>query len=666
VRLSIKSKIVLAIGIPLLATYLGMAWSEYYLGKRQALANMESHLTELVARQAAELNGDLSKAEELVRTVAIQATLSADLSTDQIKTCLQENLRANPEMYGMCMAFEKNAFSIDRQWFAPYFCRDQNKGLRYVDIAEVVPDYTSLNWYRPAQLDNSPFWTEPYFDEGVGERIMCTYTAPFFRKGKLRGVLTVDILSKDLLDDIAQVKIGSGYCMLISKKGTIISHPDSSLVLQESIFSLAKRYGLEELAEAGKRMVAGKTGVCRIHDYHIGLPKWMVFAPVESSEWSLAAIVPENEVLAPIYARLARSLGILVAGCIVILGIVLLVSVRVTQPINRLTKAAESLAQGNLDVRVTGVRGSDEIAQLTRTFNTMASDLKTNIDERIREEAARREVEGELRAAREIQASLLPSMLPPEMAEEFSLYAVNAPAKLVAGDFYDFFFVDQRKLAVVMADVSGKGIPAAMYMAVVRTKLRDFASPDKLPVDIITEVNRCLAKDNDRNMFVTMFFGFYDIITGELNYVNAGHNPPYVIRKSGALDILNPTGPLVAPFPDAVFHEARCRLEPQDLLVLFTDGVTEAISQEGQLFGEERLEKILLSLASSPVDVVCQSVIQAARDFNYGDLPDDATLLALRRTCQEISTKEAPTTLPGICFQGDSELTIISKPDVLG
>jgi sigma-B regulation protein RsbU (phosphoserine phosphatase) len=632
VMFSIRTKLVLAIGAPLLAVYLGMVCCEHYLGKREALAQMRSHLTELAARQAAELDGDLSTVEELARTLARLATSLPALSAEQIHALLQDNLRGNPKVYGMSMAFERNAFSEDVALFAPYYCRDPRDGLRFVDIAEVFPDYTRFDWYHPAKTGGRPFWTEPYFDTGVGRRLMCTYTAPIFKHGNFRGVLTVDVLSEDLLTEIARIKIGSGYCALVSRKGTLISHPDQSLVMRESIFSLAARRGLNELMDVGRQMVAGKAGVQRVRDYETGEPSWMVYAPVQSAGWSLAAIIPESEVMTPIYARLARSLGLLGAGLVVILGIVLFMSVRITRPIAKLAAAAERLGHGDLDIGVCGVSGSDEVARLAQTFNTMVVELKTNVEGRIREEAARREVDAELRAAREIQASLLPGMLPPHQERGFALHAVNSPAKLVAGDFYDFFFIDDRRLALVMADVSGKGIPAAIYMAVTRTKLRDFAAPDKTPAQVITELNRSLAAENDRCMFVTLVLGYYDVSTGDLVYVNAGHNPPCLVRKTGRLDVLDPTGPLVAPYPDATFHNAQCRLDPDDLLVLFTDGVTEAGPAGGELFGEERLERLLRSSSSIPVADVCQRIIRAASDFTCGDLPDDATVLVLRRS----------------------------------
>ncbi|NLE40114.1 MAG: serine/threonine-protein phosphatase, partial [Pirellulaceae bacterium] len=204
--------------------------------------------------------------------------------------------------------------------------------------------------------------------------------------------------------------------------------------------------------------------------------------------------------------------------------------------------------------------------------------------------------------------------------------------------------VDRRTLAVVMADVSGKGIPAAIYMAVTRTTLRLFASPDKTPARVVAEVNRSLASENNNEMFVTLFLAYYDIESGELTYANAGHVPPYVLREGGRLDSLEPTGPLVAPFADAVFEDARCRLEPGDQLILYTDGVTEAMSADGKFYGEERFKAFLHLRDEDRQDDVCQGILDEIREFSRGELSDDATLLVLRRTGRVAPILDGSTT----------------------
>jgi phosphoserine phosphatase RsbU/P len=664
-RFSIRTKLTLAIAVPLLAFYALFLWLEFRAMSARALANMESHLTELAIRQAVDLDGDLRVAQQVAGSAAAFLTLHPGLSADEIETLLRATLRDNNDVFGMCAAFEPRAFRPEVEAFCPYFCRADADGaqvppqdsaaaaqdratprsagvrLRRIDIAAARPDFRGLSWYRPVQETGKPAWTEPYLDEGVSDRWMCTYSAPFRRDGRFRGLVTVDLVSTDLLRDIARVKIGSGYCMLISRSGAFISHPDETLAMHASIFDLAGQSGVDELAEVGRRMIAGGTGSARIRDYRTGEPKWLVYTPVPATQWSLAAIVPESEVLAPVHARMQRFFMVLVAGLAVIVGVVLLVSSRITRPLSKLAAAADALGHGDLDTRIADVRGSDEVARLAQRFNTMVGELKSNVEGRLREEASRRAMEGELRAAREIQASLLPPLLPDDARREFDLCAVNVPAKMVAGDFFDFFFLDDRRLAIVIADVSGKGIPAAVYMAVARTKLRDFTAPERTPAQVVAAVNRCLAEDDDSGMFLTLFFGYYDTRDGELLYANAGHCPPYVVRESGALEQLEPTGPIVAPFAHAEFHDARCRLEYGDQLFLFTDGVTEANGGTAALFGEERLEQLLREAASQPSAELCRAVVDSVGQFSRDDLKDDLTVLALRRRHAVLQNSDA-------------------------
>jgi sigma-B regulation protein RsbU (phosphoserine phosphatase) len=629
-QLSLRTRLVLALGAPLLAAGVAMAWGLYCQGHREALAAMESHLAEVAARQAAELDGDLSAAAALARTAATSLGSTPDLTRERLRAFLADSLRANPKVFGMCAALEHDAH---HGALADYYCRTPDSGLRYVDIAADLPDYTKLDWYRPARTAPGPYWTEPYFDTGAGERLMCTYVVPLRRDGRFCGVVTVDILSDDLFAELSRSRFGAGYCMLISSRGTFISHPETEYVLRESIFTLARRYGIGELAEVGRDMVAGRTGVRRIRDFTTGEPKWMVYTPVDSAHWSLAAMIPESSVLAPVAARLSRALVILAAGLLVALGVVSLIAGRITRSLRRVAAAAEALGHGNLNTRVPDSGGHDEVARLCRRFNNMAADLKNHVETRVREEASRRVVEGELNAARKIQAALLPTMLPDDQQRAFSLYATSATAPFVAGDFYDFFFVDDHRLALVIADVSGKGVPATMYMAVARTRLRDFATPDKTPAQVLADVNRHLAQEADPGLFLSLFLGYYDLSSGALTYANAGHLPPHVLHATGAAETLQPTGPLVAPFPDAQFLDATCRLEPGDLLVLFTDGVTEAGVRGGSAFGEERLDRLLHTEAAAPVAELCKSVVRAANNFSGGELSDDVAVLALRRAC---------------------------------
>jgi sigma-B regulation protein RsbU (phosphoserine phosphatase) len=420
--------------------------------------------------------------------------------------------------------------------------------------------------------------------------------------------------------------------MILSQSGTIVSHPRESLVMSESIFSLAEWYGLPELAELGREMIAGKFRVRRIPDFETGQPKWAVPVPVPSTGWSLAAIIPEERVLAPVNGRVNRQMCLLLAGLGVIILVVLVMSGWITRPLARLAAATREVARGNLDVRVTDIRSRDEIRQFADTFNRMLADLKSNVEARIRERAEREAVEKELQVARQIQSSLLPKVRPPySERDEFSLYAVNEPARVTAGDFYDFWFVDDDRLAVVIADVSGKGLPAAMFMAVARTVIRNFSAAERAPAETLAIANRILMEDNEEQMFVTVFLGHYHVRTSELTYANGGHNPPLLARHGGQVESLGPsTGPPLAVWDDADYENQQIRLQPADLLLLYTDGVTEAHNEETGMFGEENLVRLLSQLHAAPLEEICRVLLDRVNDHRRQQAQDDVTLLALR------------------------------------
>ena len=408
--LSLRNKLILVICVPLLAVYLAVLAIDYRAGKARAIEQMERRLTGLTGRLAVEIDRDLSSAAQAARSAADFLTRFQPRRPDEIDASLQSVLDTNRTAFGVGIAYEPGAFAVDRERFAPYLCREEPSGdLRRVDLTY---DYPRWDWYLLPKLLDRPAWTDPYFDEGGGNILMCTYAAPFYREGTFQGVVGVDIALAEMQRRLTSADTHGGYCVLVSQTGTFVSHPNDSYIMAESIFSLAAWHESSELAAIGREMTAGKTGVRRLTDVTTGRTAWMVFVPVESVAWSLAAVIPEDEVMAEVYAHLNRQAGLLLGGLAAIVAIIVAASAWVSRPIGRLAAAAQEVAQGNLDVRVADGRGRDEIGRFVSTFNRMVSDLKENVEVRVRETAAREAVERELQIARQIQTSLLPMARP--------------------------------------------------------------------------------------------------------------------------------------------------------------------------------------------------------------------------------------------------------------
>ncbi|MCX5661171.1 MAG: SpoIIE family protein phosphatase, partial [Planctomycetota bacterium] len=292
----------------------------------------------------------------------------------------------------------------------------------------------------------------------------------------------------------------------------------------------------------------------------------------------------------------------------------------------------DQLAAGDLDAEVKDVNTKDELGRLAIGFNNMTRQIRHQIAALTEESAAREKVESELRIARQIQTDLLPTKFPD--CPEFSLHAVNLPALYVAGDFYDFFFTPSGLLNLVIADVSGKGVPAALVMAVTRTVVRNLAAAGHSPAEIARATNRTLLTDTPASMFVTMLLCQYDRATGRLTYVNAGHPPALRLRPGSepieACTLQSPLLGVAAEGAMGPFVQGEERLAPGDTLFLYTDGVSESPGSEGGLLRTAGVAQFLRPLAGAAPEAICRRTSDRLDQLCGGHRLDDITMAALR------------------------------------
>jgi len=369
-------------------------------------------------------------------------------------------------------------------------------------------------------------------------------------------------------------------------------------------------------------------------DYTTAAGERRVGAVVPFVELGWGVIVEQPR--AVVYAAVGRvwDSALLIGG--IFAAVALLLGVwagrRLSAPIVALSRAAGEVAAGDFEVRVPA-SGKDEVGQLARSFNSMTAQLTETLERLQETTRAKERMQTELDIGREIQMSMVPREFPafPERPE-FDIHAALHPAYEVGGDFYDFFLVDDDTLCVCIADVSGKGVPAALFMAVTRTMVKAHANAEGTTDDILSAVNDELAADNDECMFVTVFLGLLDLKTGALSFTNAGHNPSYVKRRDGEvvrLDALH--GPVVAAMEDIPYGSGEAKLEPGDTLVMYTDGVNEAMNAAKELYTEERLMDLLKAHQWSDSDGAVKVVLDDVWDFQgQAEQADDVTVMVLR------------------------------------
>lgn len=344
----------------------------------------------------------------------------------------------------------------------------------------------------------------------------------------------------------------------------------------------------------------------------------------------------------------------MIAACIIL---VLLVNRFVVNPINQVARAAlqyvsdrrtseggsvssgarRTVTEGEHGERSAisqlNIRTGDEIQALSEAIKTMELEINEYIQDLTSVTAEKERIGAELNVATQIQADMLPRIFPafPERTE-FDIYATMNPAKEVGGDFYDFFLVDDDHLAVVIADVSGKGVPAALFMVIAKTLIKNHAQNKDCPGDVFTQTNEQLCEGNDAGLFVTAWMGILEISTGKFIYVNAGHNPPLLRHANGSFEWLKSRpGFVLAGMEGIRYRENVMELAPGDTLYLYTDGVTEATDANQELFGEERLQTALNEQPDLPVDDLLPKIKHCIDEF-VGDAEqfDDITMLGLK------------------------------------
>lgn len=543
------------------------------------------------------------------------------------------------EIFGSAVAFEPYAFLPNERWYAPYYFKTRS-GIAFEMLGSDSYDYFSKDWYHVPELLKSPVWMDPYFDEGGGGIIMTTYSRPFFElgpdgeQGKFRGVVTADVSLQWLADLVRSVQIAkTGYCFIISDSGTFVTHPNPELIMVESIFSIAQQGGNSGLRNVGQAMIREDSGFTDVGTSLFTGDAFLAYARIVSPGWSLGAVFPKKELLSEINSLHRTIIMLTGGGLVLLLGISLLVARSIAQPLGRMVAATGKVAHGDLDIHLDDIHRQDEVGQLARSFIDMTRDLKKYIQELTDTTAAKQRIESELAIAAEIQRLMLPSVFPPfPNRSDFDIYAVMRPAKEVGGDFYDFFLIDDDHLCIVIGDVAGKGVPAALFMSVTKYLLQAAVGTGESPDGVSARVNRHLASNNESCMFVTVFLGILDLKTGEFLYANCGHNPPLVWDPSRPARFLQPaSGPVLGILEDATFTMDRFFFVAGTTILLYTDGVTEAFNAEGKLFSDSRLLEMVPAIRTKNAKEITESVLSEVAAFSK-DVPqsDDITMMVLR------------------------------------
>ena len=512
-------------------------------------------------------------------------------------------------------------------------------------------DPLTRDWYKHSEKVSVPTFTDMYIST-YGEPCV-SVGMPYYDNNGIAGVIALDVNPKDIYNQVNASSLeGRDTIFVLGKNGEVIFSTSSYEDLAPYIFDRDLRNDDDlSLAQAARRMVDGEEDIVAVeiddHEYYLA------FAPLNSIGWSFGTLIDKSEIFLfgdrikeDINEYIGNYAGVLEsflfkisAASLFIVAIIFAILFRrsikesddFVKPIHRLIDGVQQVGSGNLDKKIALATG-DELELLADNFNHMTGELKNYMANLTKVTAAAERTKTELAVATQIQDGMLPKNFP--VRDEFNLYASMTPAKAVGGDFYDFYLLDENHLVITIADVSDKGVPAALFMVMAKTLLKDniltSGKPEKLS-DVMRDTNNELCANNEADMFVTLFTAIIELSTGEMTFVNAGHNPPFVRRDKKFSSLGVAQSPIFGTIPGLKFPSKKIQLNDGDSIFMYTDGVTEAMDDKRELFGERRLQRVLDKLSDAEVaEKILAAVNGAVKDF-VGDAQqsDDITMLAL-------------------------------------
>ena len=552
---------------------------------------------------------------------------------DMMVSHSNNTIRYNSALSGCSISFEPGYYPSKGEYYSIYSWPGENDKIEWEQEGADDYRYYEKEWYLYSKQLGYDCWTEPYLDTtgiaGKGVEMLISYCTPVFDSTSVFvGAITLDLSLKQLSEALYNVRpYPNAYCILIGEGGKYLVHPDSDKLMTHSIYSDAEELAVPELVKLGESMEKQERGEQEL--FLNGQHYYVFYRPVPTTGWNIAIFCPESDIYGG-YDRLQRKiLWSLLAG----LALVFLLSVLLIRhqlaPLAKLAEEADYIASGNFDRPMPVRKRNDEIGVLSQSFVHMQSSLVRHIQELTESTASRERMERELQIARNIQMGMVPHDF--DLGKKVDLYASMVPAREVGGDLYDCFVQDD-KLYLCIGDVSGKGVPASLFMSVARAMFRVVARQGLAPAEIARRINDTVSEKNDQMIFVTMFLAAVDLKTGVMEYCNCGHNAP-VLVSNGSVGMLKvDSNVALGIMGDWEYSLQELTLSPDDVLFLYTDGLTEATRADGELFEEKKvLENLSGNEGDIPVSEVIYRMTAAVEEF-VGDAEqsDDLTMMALR------------------------------------
>ena len=591
------------------------------------------------------LKGEKEEVRRITSDLYMAATNTApfieeDLDKpDRMYDIMNRMLKLNPYMRSCGIYFVEGYYPQKGRLFAPYASRRDSTIINESQEAcDQGNDYVKAEWFKEAISSKEGYWAKPFLDNDSAQSPLVSYLLPI-RDARQRTVAVLGVdLSLSWLNEKMQPTRALNwknseewnpeyqlYFFMTDSTGTILVHPDTKRLVVENMQPYInddnKNWGYLSVADSREeeKVVEGvKTLLCR--------------QVVKYTDWDICLVMPLFFINVVGYAIAGIAIMFILLGLLVVYFFGRRSIKKQVRPLKQLATTADEVAKGNFKTVLPELKSRDEIHMLRDSFAQMQQSLTQYVEDLRATTAQKASMESELKVAHDIQMSMLPKTFPPyPERNDLDIFGSLTPAKGVGGDLFDFY-IRNEQLFFCIGDVSGKGVPASLYMAVTRSLFRNVSQHVSKPSEIINGMNQAQSDGNDTNMFVTLFVGALDLKTGMLRYCNAGHDAPLLMGQDVKLlpcDCNLPIG-VIAEF---TFQQQEIQLERPTTLFLFTDGLNEAENIDHAQFGDERIEKIAESMVADgllePIQVI-RHMTDAVHTFvGIAEQSDDLTMLAI-------------------------------------
>jgi phosphoserine phosphatase RsbU/P len=475
-------------------------------------------------------------------------------------------------------------------------------------------------------------WSNPFYYNSDTTHLNVTYKLPIFIPDtkEFAGIVTCVVSLNQIKQALSEINIGkNGYAFIINRAGMFLMHPKSKWILKRNLFEKPSDIFKDNIDEIESKIKSGGRGAgFGISRYLNKQKSWFYYAPINNTNWTIILVVPEDELFWEVNSIFKKIMLVSGIGILILFFINMFVFKRILDPLERVVLAIQSFTLPENFQN----KSRNEIRMLAESLENWQSNYGILIKEQTNTANEKIKYEKDIKSAREIQFNIIPSGKPVfSECPEIDLFAILKPSELVGGDLYDYFFIDKTHLLVAIGDVSGKGIPASLFMAIASTLIKTHAKILSAK-EIVSQVNSELSERNSNQYFVTLFIGILDIKTGIMDYCNAAHNFPYILHPDGNLHTLSKSHGLpLGIYKNKTYKSSTIELNAGDMVILYTDGVIDSKDIKNHHYGTKRLEKNIQNLSELSAEETANRLIKSITIYEGGEKQaDDITLLVFK------------------------------------